>query len=671
MKTICSLLGVLALLATASAQQVPPREEWYRGLDLEEAAARAELILAARVEEVTEVRLVSGGKGESTTLQVRFKPVRVVKGVFARPELILGSSELASYNFAGQLKQIKGGQTRLLFLGRNEVGYQNIQYNARSLDHAIPPLTGENDPLLQAITALLAADAEPDRSKRVGVLTAALTRFGGPAAVPILSAVSRRALLAAQRPPEAPAILRHLGDPSPAVRIAAASTLQAILAADYLNHAELRDGAAEALKTGLEREGANIAARTALIAATGELGAIRDPALIARLDFAKPARSLAERNAQIEAVGRLRLAAFADRLFVHSQSLPPDLGYHDPTEIALARVDAARGAAEIERHAREKIAAGLSCNSELRSATALPDPDAAVLLVRLAELPLDSDERRAFATAALTLCERNPHERLVSPLSRLLDPDEPGTRAEAISALLLIGSRSAAEALQPRLAQEKNLSEKLRIAALLGKHGMRDGYPYAIEHVSEPYLTDLAVTALVAMNDPRTTAEARKILETSNDAKWNGAAIRVLGALGASDLAPKFLLLASDWKNPLAPAALVALADLGERQVLPGIHEALGARGDELVIAGARAAGRLLAVPGVANDEIRDQLAALLGDSSASVAARKAALEALVALQDPRLDRALIATVTDATLEKTSLLTQVEQLARERKLKLP
>ena len=672
MKTPALLLALVLPLLSAFAQQPPPREEWYRGLELEDAVANAELILVVRIEEVSQIQIITGGKSASSaTAQLRLKPLRVLKGVFARPELILGNSEFGGNRFGSEIRNLKAGQTRLVFLGRNDAGYQNVNDRGSSLDHAVPPVAAENDPLLQSVTALLAVRAEPDRFRRVALLTAALAKNSGPAAVPLLAAIPSRALLAAQRADIAPAILRHLADPSPAVRIAAAAALRSALAADYLQRDDLRTAAAAALGTALGDGGRNLPARAALLDAAGELGAVRDPALVAQLDFEKPARSLAERTEQIEAVGKLRLAAFKEKLLALSQSLPLDEAYHDPVEIALGRVDAAAGAAEIARRAEEKIAAGFRCEGEIAAAATLPDADAAALLVRLAALPLNSGERQSLADHARAVCLRTPDERLVAPLADWLAPDEPQTRDAVVEALLAIGSPAAARALQPRIGQERNLHMKLRIAELLGKHGMRDGYPYAIEHVSEPYLTDQAVAALVAMRDPRTLDEAKKILETSNDTTWNRAAIRILGALGAKEFAPKFTALLADWKNPLAPAALIALADLGDPQVLPKINEALAARSETLVIAAAAAARRLLADPAVQADATRDQLAALLADASASEQTRRAALDALAALKDPRLDRALLTAAGDANLEHTDLLAQVERLLRERKVRLP
>ena len=72
----------------------------------------------------------------------------------------------------------------------------------------------------------------------------------------------------------------------------------------------------------------------------------------------------------------------------------------------------------------------------------------------------------------------------------------------------------------------------------------RDGYAYAIEHMSEPNLREQAISALAEIREPRTVGELRKILEMSNDNAWNSAAVRALGALGASDFAPRFLEMA-------------------------------------------------------------------------------------------------------------------------------
>src|SRR5207247_1615044 len=123
------------------------------------------------------------------------------------------------------------------------------------------------------------------------------------------------------------------------------------------------------------------------------------------------------------------------------------------------------------------------------------------------------------------------------------------------------------------------------------------------------------VAALAALRDPRAVPVLRDILKPSNDTTWNGAAVRALGALGEKEFAPQFLEIVQDLKHPLAPAALVALGDLGEEKALPRVREGLASRNERVAHAAARAAGQLLALPGVKAAELRDQLAALFADA--------------------------------------------------------
>ncbi|MGH8224516.1 MAG: HEAT repeat domain-containing protein, partial [Woeseiaceae bacterium] len=187
---------------------------------------------------------------------------------------------------------------------------------------------------------------------------------------------------------------------------------------------------------------------------------------------------------------------------------------------------------------------------------------------------------------------------------------------------------------------------------------------------SEPHLLEQAVAALAAIGDPRAVEQSRRILETSNDEAWNGAAIRVLGAMNERSMAPKFLEIIEDSQNPLAPAALIALGDLGERKALPMILTGLGSRSDEIVVAAARAAGSLIETAALDAGDLRDALAALVADSSATEPMRAAALESLVLIGDPRLNAALALAVTDAGLEGTRLLARIEELLHERKVRL-
>lgn len=664
---ILALILATSPVCAQASDPIEPREEWFRSLDLEAAVADAELILVSQVVEVREIPMPVGGKGERTMHQLQFKPVRVLKGIFARDGLSLTSYDLGIFDSRSGLDQLRAGELRLLFLGRSQAGYRNRNFSP-SVDRSLPLLRDHQDPLTETVATLLAVRAAPDRMRRVTLLTEALGRTKGAAAVPLLEALSRRSVLAAQRVGTLKAIAPHLADTSPAVRIAAGESLRAVLAADYLGQTELREQAANALSAALTADRPNVTAKIALIGAAGELA----PFGLKVVPLLRPDGLLVIQRAQIEALGRFgkEHAKFHPLL----AGLPLDHPNADAYEAALARSDPGRTAALIPQRARAKLAAGLSIEDEIHGAMLMPPALAAETLVRLAELPLNAQERQAFAVAARDVTTRSLNtgtlDPLVKPLAMMLEPGEEQARYAAIAALVDIDTAAAAQALRPHLREEIDLSQKLLIAGFLGRHGVNEGYPYVIEHMSEPHLLERAVAALVAIGDTRAIEESRKILETSNDEAWNRAAIRVLGAMGDREMTPRFLEIIDDWKNPLAPAALIALGDLGEPQVLPAAREALASRSEQIVVAAAHASGKLLKKTGADAKELRDMLAALLADSSATQRMRTAALDSLLLIDDPRLNAALAAAVTDASLEATDLMERIERLLRERMVRL-
>ncbi|MDQ3621984.1 MAG: hypothetical protein M3463_05780 [Verrucomicrobiota bacterium] len=668
----------LALFYTLA--HATPREEWFRNLSLESAVARSELILAAQVIEVTEIKLMRGGKGESAMFQYKLKPERVLKGVFARDELSLGSADLGLYR-AEEMKQIKQGAFMLIFLGRSDVGYRNTNpVSGGALGQSMPPLRDASDPLLDAVRTLLAVNAERDRVKRVALLSDGLNKASGPGAIALLDSLRRRSLLAAQNMEVAGAITRHLTDASPAVRESTAHTLRAILEADYLEQAPLRQMAVAKCVEALELNDPHILSRAAIMRALGAAGApaARDGKAIMQLTPETRGNVLVntiERAAQFRALGDLKATDYlgATMEWWLLQLPLDDAGeYSRAAEYAFARATprrAERTAILLRVRLGQKISRGLDARIEIDSLRHLPPDHTIPLLIEISRLALTRDEESALAETCREIVEQKRDARLVEPLSRLLAPDEP-SRDSAIGALLTIDSGEAAKALQPHLREEQNLSRKLRIAEMLGRHGIRDGYAFAIEHVSEHSLLEQAVAALAAIKEPQAVVRLKEILETSNDLAWNTAAVRGLGAMGAQEMTPKFLTLIEDLRNPLAPAALIALADLGERQALDKASEGLGSRNDDLVTAGARAAGKLLARPGVNDPDVRTKLVALLVDADAEPGSRAAALSALLAAKDERLDAALAKVVREAKLESSGLLDRVEILMRERKVKL-
>jgi HEAT repeat protein len=634
---------------------------------LEPALAEAGLVLVGHVIGVSETKIMAGGKGERSLLQFEFEPVLALKGVFSRESLSLTSDDLGVQGFTDSAP-IEPGQFRLLMLGRSSQGYA-IQRPSRSLEQAIPPLRGGDDGLIETVKVLLAVNAAPERSRKVALLLDGLKRQQGQAAIPLLAALERRSVLTAQTSGSLEALALHLSDPSPAVREQAAKTLYSMLEADYLDQPRLRQGAVSALAISLEKVDLNFAPRVAAFEALGVAGSRVLDNQSARALFAlDPPATFREQGARLRALGELKIPGQQNVVLALFKQIPwdapPDMQYG--LEWALARLVPTEGVSEITLRLKDKFESGLPVVTEIALLGHLPPADAAPALLDASKLSLDHAERFAFVSA----CKEVADARLVAPLARMLAPSEPDVRWTAVEALTKIDTDEAAKALQPHLREETDLLRKVQIAEFLGRHGIRDGYPYALEHMSEPYLREQAISALAAIREPRADGELRRILQSSNDVAWNSAAVRGLGALGAADLAPQFLEMARNARSPLAPSALIALGNLHEVKAVEIARTGFASRNTDMLTASARAAANLVALPGVRADDVRDQLASLLADPSAPQEARAAALDSLIALNDPRLDSALAQAVRDAGLEGTDLLEKIERLLRQRKVRL-
>jgi HEAT repeat protein len=660
---------LFSCLVILQSRVVLARDEWFRGLDLEQATSRANLVLVARVVEVTETKLTLGGKVEQSLQQFKFEPLQVLKGVFSRKVLLLSSNDLGVYQLGNTTRQIKAGQVRMLILGRSREGYALDPMNA-TLDQALPHLQDVHDSLIDSAKVLLNVEESRDRARKVKLLLDGLQAMNGPSAVPLLASLQRRSVLAAQTDQTATAVVRHLGDPSPSVREMAARALETILKADYLNQASFRNQVVQGLTTALERKDADVAARVAAFDALALAGAAGTGNTLVRnhLQLSSSNSTLIERAARWRAAGGLKLNDQRDVLLLQFDDLVLDA----PLEIqqsagwGFAQLDPEKCAEKLALRIENKVAAGLPKYPEIYTLGELPASIAVPRLVDVFRLPLDQTERYAFASASLKVRD----QRLVPLLAEILDPYEPQLRWQAVEALKKINTDGAAQALQPHLLEEANLLRKLELAEFLGQHGIRDGYPFAVEHMSEPSLREQAISALAAIREPRAIGELRRILQTSHDLAWNSAAVLALGRLGDKDSVTQFLEMVQDLKNPMAPAALIALGDLKEVKVLDKLHEGLGSRNPEVVAASARAAGHLLALPEVKAESVHSQLVAVFTDGDAAQEVRTQAFKALVALNDPGLESALAAAVRDGHLEGSDLMNQIEKQIRDRKVRL-
>jgi hypothetical protein len=631
-------------------------------LDLEPAVIQAELILAVRLVDVTETKIVHGGRDVRITEQFRFEPIRVLKGIFAHDSLLMTGEDLGIYRLAESSDRLVRGQLMLILLGRQGQNYINCNCNSgQTLAQSIPRLESKDEPLLAAVDTLIRMIRQGDRAARVALLVEGLKVAKGRAVAPLLLSLGRRALLAAQAAGVTDVILTHVTTGTPAIRVVAARVLRALLDAEPSKEGPARLEVAQGLVAALEAAGPNVAARVAVIDALGSIGAAagRDGSVLAWLKAARPTPTLAETAARLRAMGRIGAIDQKSEIARTLETIPLDA----PAEVqeaaghALGRLDPKAAASLISSRIAKKHAAGVGAAAEILLLGRLPVQFAVPELLSAWGQPLDTQESFAFAQA----CTMVADSRLVPAVSTLLDPRRWQIRAYAIEVLTRVDSEEAASALWPHLDEEADLSRRLRLIAFLGRHGFRDGYAQTIEHLSQPALRDDAVEALGAIGEPKAIPELRRIWQTSNDLAWNAAAIRALARLGQVDIVPKLLALARTPGEPLGPSALLGLGDLGSPDALPIVNDALSSRSDEFVIAACRAAAKLLARPELKSDAMRDRLAALLADPVASAPVRQASLESMIALGDSRLASALASVARDANLEGTPLLIEVER----------
>ena len=160
---------------------------------------QAELILAVRLVDVTETRIVHGGRDMQVTEQYRFEPVRVLKGIFARESLLLTGQDLGIYRFAGGSERLPRGQLMLVLLGRQGQNYFNCNtMRATTLSQSIPRLEGKDDPLLPSRRGP-DRDDPPERPRRTGCAAARRPQEGvGASGLAVALGAGPAALLAAR-----------------------------------------------------------------------------------------------------------------------------------------------------------------------------------------------------------------------------------------------------------------------------------------------------------------------------------------------------------------------------------------------------------------------------------------------------------------------------------------
>ena len=475
-------------------------------------------------------------------------------------------------------------------------------------------------------------------------------------------ALNRRALPASQIVGVGEAISPHLNDRSPAVREVAALTLRAIFDASPANLAQPRAEFVKTLVAALDGAGAAVAARVAMIEAIGSAGesARKDDGAIARLRVDRPASTLAELAARLRALGSLRATAQTQEVAQVYTNMPLDApaDVQEAAGQALGQLDPRAAATLISSRLSKKCDALLEVTLEIDLLGRLPAPIAVPELLKAWGRPLGPQESLAFASA----CAKVADARLVPALAMLLDPRQWQIRANAIDCLCKIDTDEAASALWPHLDEETDLSRKLQLIGFLGRHGFREGYSQAIEHLSQ---VALRASRSCARGSPRAESDSRAasdlgdqqrpLMERRRDSRTGSARPEGYHSQAAGDRQ-------GSWRSSCSLGThRSGRTSIGGRAAACP-RSRLDSRSEEMTIAATRAAASLLAGSELKSEAVRDRLASLLVDANASLPVRQAALEALSAIDDPRLVRSLRTVARDANLEGTPLLAEVERL---------
>jgi HEAT repeat protein len=677
--------------------------EWYRNWEMEQRVGQSQLVLVVRVSNVSALTVVHGAKVNTTYREYRFQPVRRLKGVFTRDELPMSSSDLGLTESDGsQAPPIQQGELRLLLLTRTPqgglacTGYQPGM--SMNLDQLIPKLTGADDPIVTMAGALVRVTESPSRKERTELLLRQLDESAGPATVPLLKSLGARAVWAAQMPAAAGPLARLAESESPSIRTAAVQTLGRVLAAGSLGDDSKALGeCADALKRLLDADDVETEARAAALTAIGHLGdyARRQPWTTRVLaEHVDQPRTHAEFYAATAALAELNDVASSARVLAALERLPLDeLATREQTLVTAAvRLAGDKVAPALLRRLEQKLIGEHYAPVEIaylgqlkhRAATpallraaAVSSPyrqgneagaNTAVLPGLTAYSGWDAFHQQQFAVVYAFEQLREP--RAVPVLGVWLSGSNTNQylRSRALDALAAIDNDEAVAAVRLRFKAEPDLGLKMRMAAMLGRHGIADGYALAIEHVADPGLTPQAAAALGAIRDPRTRDELWRILDTSHDRQWNAAALHGLVAVGDERVKDRLLEILGDVRHPLLAEAVVAAGTLGDTDSLPLIAMLVGSRNQQVAQASLRAVARLATRERIGDDAarraaLRDAVTAvlaLLGDPDADQNLRLAALNTARQLADDRIRPAFRALADRAELEGSQILPRLE-----------
>lgn len=561
------LIGIL-LLSGRMAIANEDFESWH----LEPSVGQAHLVMVARVASISRLTVVEGAKTDVSLREYRFQPVRRLKGIFQRDQLSMTAADLGCVAGDGALAPpLKEGEFRLLILTQQEGNSYGCVSNAAgaSFGQRVPLITGPEDPLVAVAETLIQVADSRSRRERARLLVSRLEGLGGVASVPILSSLRLRSDWVAADDRSLPHLNRMARDKDVAVRRGAVEALRDVLANRMVpGDPRQLDEVAETLRQVFASTDANTKIRLAALHALEHLIAMRSDISWARgllLQQLTSAGTYAERAAAATALSRIvhpeSIAAVHEVL----AQLPLDeiSGLEAEYARAAIKLDAA-GAERIllvrfrrSLDARQSIKSEVDALAQMRSSGCLP------LLLTAAEDPhVSAADLRRIAVAL----SRVGDDRAVPILMTWLRGADYQLKELSLAALENLDSPVAAREARPLLKTEAHLPYKLRLARLLARHELPDGYALATEHLADGTHTAQATLVLAALNDARTLKDLTAIVSGNPDRRWHAAALSGLAAIGDDDARKKLEEILNDDRHPLATDAALAagLANSGE-----------------------------------------------------------------------------------------------------------
>jgi HEAT repeat protein len=690
-KLVAALVMVLAWSGNRATAQ-----EGFEGWHLEPGVAQAHLVMVVRVASISQVTVIEGAKTDTALREYRFQPIRRLKGIFQRDQLSMTTHDLGCRaDDATRAPELKEGEYRLLILTQQQgqtYGCVSAAPGATTFAQRVPLLKGPDDPLVAVVETLIQVADARSRRERSTFLVKRLESVNGLAAVPLLSSLRLRADWAAADERALPALTRLARDPSVAVRTAALEVLRDVLANRILpSDPRQLDGVADALRELLESDEPITSVRLAALESLGDLLALKPDVvwarglLIAQLTAAK---THAERAAAVTALSRIAHAQSVAAVLDALAKLPLDEtpAYETVYARAALRLDAAGAErillARLERsmRARQSLEPEIEALGRIRSKESLP-----LLLTAAGQPTVTHADRHRIAWALGRLGD----DRAVPVLAGWLRGEDHQLREIALTAMETLDSKLAAREARPLLKSESNLAFKLRIARLLARHELADGYALATEHLSDVSHTAEATLVLAALDDARTSKELSAMLAARPDRRWHAAALTGLAATGDAPARRQLLAILADDRNPLAVDAAEAVGLAGDADLLAPLATLVQSRNKRLAFAsllalrrfytGVRTSPRGLAaidqddnegrqavidVPAKTRDAIFSAVAALVVDAYVDADVRLEAFAVAKLLRGERYAKLLADVADQAELEGSPLLAAVESELR-------